>query len=79
VFTGMIALVAATTLILVYREAGTLEACTFEAVSACCNVGFSTGLTRSLSVEGRVAIILAMLLGRILPLALLARAVKPGR
>ncbi|GMU23659.1 MAG: hypothetical protein AMXMBFR13_37370 [Phycisphaerae bacterium] len=76
-FTGMIALVAATTLILVYRETGTLEACTFEAVSACCNVGFSTGLTRSLSVEGRVAIILAMLLGRILPLALLARAVNP--
>ncbi len=71
---AMAILIGATALILIYREAGSFEACTFEAISACCNVGFSTGLTPQLSIEGRCAIILAMLLGRILPLGILLRS-----
>jgi len=70
---AMFALVALTTFVLVYREPGSLEADSFEAVSACCNVGLSTGLTQQLSVQGRIALILAMLLGRVLPPGILLR------
>ncbi len=59
--------------VLIYRETGSPLACLFEAVSATCNVGLSTGLTQQLSVQGRVAVMVAMLLGRVLPLALLMR------
>jgi trk system potassium uptake protein TrkH len=69
-------LVAATALILIYRETGSPAACLFEAVSACCNVGFSTGLTSQLSFEGRVTVILAMLIGRVIPLAFLLRSLR---
>ncbi len=67
---GLAALCA---LVLIYRETGSPLVCLFEAVSATCNVGLSTGLTQQLSVHGRVAVMLAMLLGRVLPLALLMR------
>lgn len=66
-------LIAITTLILTYREAASPQACLFEAISACCNVGFSTGMTPQLSVLGRVALIVAMLLSRTIPLAILLR------
>lgn len=72
---GMLLLVAGTTLALLYAETGSFEACVFEAVSACCNVGLSTGLTAQLSPVGRSVLPLAMLLGRVLPLALLLRVV----
>ncbi|MFN8526798.1 MAG: potassium transporter TrkG [Chloroflexota bacterium] len=49
----------------------------FEAVSAFCTVGLTTGITPQLSPSGRVTLIIAMLIGRIGPvtllLALLAR------
>lgn len=77
---GMALLIGFVTAVLVYRDSATVEASVFEAVSACCNVGLSTGLTRRLSIEGQVAVILGMILGRVLPLALLARpAAAPGR
>ncbi len=77
IFMGLIFLTAFG---LLYREAGAFEACLFEAVSACCNVGLSTGLTAQLSVQGRVIIILAMFLGRVLPLCVLLRTfhAEPG-
>src|SRR5687767_4923139 len=61
---AILLLTITTTFLLTYREAGSIEACTFEAISATCNVGLSTGLTPHLTVEGRVLIILSMLLGR---------------
>ncbi|NLX14218.1 MAG: hypothetical protein GXY44_11270 [Phycisphaerales bacterium] len=70
IFVGLIFL---TTFGLLYREAGSVEACLFEAVSACCNAGLSVGLTPQLSTQGRIIIILAMFLGRVLPLCLLLR------
>jgi trk system potassium uptake protein TrkH len=69
-------LVAATAFVLIYRETGSPAACLFEAVSACCNVGFSTGLTGQLSFEGRITVILAMLIGRVIPLAFLLRSMR---
>jgi len=73
---AMILLVGLTSLVLVYREAGSPVACLFEATSACCNVGFSTGLTTQLSTEGRLGILLAMILGRVIPLAFLLRCLR---
>jgi trk system potassium uptake protein TrkH len=70
---ALFTIVGLATLALVYRETGSFDACLLEAVSATCNVGFSTGLTPQLSVQGRVVLILAMLLGRVLPLTLLLR------
>jgi len=69
-------IVATSALVLVYREAGSPMACLFEAVSASCNVGFSAGLTGRLSVQGRVVVILAMLAGRVVPLAILMRSAQ---
>ncbi len=66
-------LIGVTTLVLAYRESASLEECLFEAVSATCNVGFSSGLTRKLTGAGQIAVILAMLLGRVAPLCLLMR------
>jgi hypothetical protein len=66
--------VAVTALALVYRETGSPQACVFEAVSASCHVGFSTGLTGRLSLQGRVIVILAMLTGRLVPLVILMRS-----
>jgi len=77
VATAMLLLIAFTALVLIYREPASFEACVFEALSACCNVGFTTGITRSLQPESQVMVILAMLLGRILPLAVLANCLWP--
>lgn len=71
---ALMTLIFLTTLALTYREVGSFETCIFEATSACCNNGLSAGLTARLSVQGRVIIMLAMLLGRVVPIGLLLRA-----
>jgi len=68
---AMFVLIFLVAFVLIYREAGSVEACLFEAVSACCNVGLSTGLTQQLSVQGQIAVIVGMLVGRVIPLAIL--------
>jgi len=72
----MFLLTGLSALALIYRESASVEECVFEAVSACCNVGFSAGLTRRLSPEGEVLVILAMILGRVMPLAVLAKHLR---
>lgn len=79
VATAMVLLIGIVTILLAYRETGTPLACLFESVSACCNVGLSLGLTADLSLFGRVVVILAMLIGRFLPLAILLRSTAPVR
>ena len=76
---AIIGVIGAATLVLVYREADSFEACLFEAVNATCNAGFSTGMTPMLSSEGKVALILAMWLGRIVPLAMLIRYLQTSQ
>jgi trk system potassium uptake protein TrkH len=49
-----------------------LEDAFFEVVSACGTVGLSRGLTPSLGTAGRITIIVAMYLGRIGPISLVA-------
>lgn len=78
VATAMLLLIGLVALVLMYRESGTAAACLFEAVSACCNVGLSAGLTSDLSLAGRITIVLAMILGRVLPLAILLRCLVPS-
>ncbi len=78
-FAGMTLLVAVTWLALVYREVDSPLACLFEAISACCNNGLTAGVTARLSVQGKVALMLAMMIGRVLPLAVLARALGDYR
>jgi len=73
--TALFILVTITTFALVYREPGSTEVCAFEAVSACCNVGLSAGLITKLSIQSQVVMILAMLLGRIVPLGILLRCI----
>lgn len=70
---AIVGVIGAATLVLAYREAASLEACLFEAVNATCNAGFTTGMTPMLSSEGKIALILAMWLGRVVPLAMLLR------
>jgi Trk-type K+ transport system membrane component len=86
----MVTLIAITTLVLTYRQSASLETCLSEAVSACCNVGLTTGLTARLPMEdnlagpillrfaSRVALILAMLLGRTLPIGILLACTRPA-
>ena len=80
---SMLVLIGLVTFVLVYRQAGedgSMEAGLFEAVSACCNVGFSTGLTRQIAelkpvdrLPSQLALMIGMLLGRVLPLGILLR------
>jgi len=72
---GMLLLIGLVAVVLLYHETGSPMACLFEAVSACCNVGLSLGLTSDLSLTGRIVVILAMLVGRLLPLAILMRCI----
>jgi len=74
--TALVLLVGLTGFALAYRETGSPLACAFEATSACCNVGLSPGLTSQLSTQGRVVVMLAMLLGRVIPLAFLLRFLR---
>jgi Trk-type K+ transport system membrane component len=76
--TAMFVLIGVVATVLLYRETGTFLACVFEAVSACCNAGLSLGMTSELSLPGRVMLIFAMILGRVIPLAILMRAIIPS-
>lgn len=49
----------------------------FEAVSGCANAGLSAGLTADLTLGGRIVMVLAMLLGRLIPLVALAGMMTP--
>lgn len=75
VFSVLVVILAAS--ILIYIEIGTMQynesngiglGLLFETVSAFCTVGLSTGLTASLSVPGKIVVMLMMYLGRIGPL-----------
>ncbi len=68
---------ALVTLVLLYRDAGSPLASAFEAISACCNVGLSMGLSSELSLVGQVTLILGMLAGRLLPIIILLRILLP--
>lgn len=57
-------------LVLVATEGPQLMQVVFEAVSAFTNTGLSTGITPSLSVSGKLVIIVIMLIGRVGPLAI---------
>jgi trk system potassium uptake protein TrkH len=76
-----IIVVAAGTLILLVVEDLPLSDVLFEVVSAFGTVGLSTGVTPTLSVAGKLALILIMLAGRVGPLtlalALAQRRVQP--
>ena len=50
----------------------TLDAITFETVSAFGTVGLSTGITSSLHVASKILIIITMYIGRLGPLTLLS-------
>lgn len=56
---------------------GTLYEIAFEAVTAANNVGMSTGLTTHLPWAGRLLLIGILILGRLLPIWLWARALSP--
>ena len=60
------------TILLVIANPILLEDALFEIFSACGTVGLSRGLTPSLTTVGRVIVILAMYLGRIGPISLVA-------
>jgi len=76
-----ILVVAGGTLVLLAAEDLTLSEVLFEVVSAFGTVGLSTGVTPTLSVVGKLALILIMLAGRVGPLtlalALAQRSEKP--
>lgn len=72
----LMAVIGLVAIVLIYRETASVEACWFEAVSACCNSGLSMGITSQLSLEGKATLIVGMLLGRVLPLCVLMRAFK---
>lgn len=60
------------TIILSLSEDGPLQNILFEAVSAFGTVGLSTGITASLTILGKVVIIVMMFIGRTGPLTILA-------
>ena len=67
----MFCLVSTVVLLLSYTESASLAEVLFESVSACGTVGLSTGLTRDLTIAGKLVIMLAMFAGRLGPLTLL--------
>ncbi len=72
-------LVAFFAFVLLIAENGPPLGLVFEAVSAFATVGLSTGITGSLSVPGRLVLILTMLVGRIGPLTLALALAGRGR
>jgi trk system potassium uptake protein TrkH len=75
VFSLLVVILAAS--VLIYIEIGTMQynesngvglGLLFETVSAFCTVGLSTGLTASLSVPGKIIVMIMMYMGRIGPL-----------
>lgn len=71
VFVGVVA-VFALTIALTMVNPVPMEDALFEVVSACGTVGLTRGLTPSLGTGGRIVIIIAMYLGRIGPISLVA-------
>jgi len=67
------------TIILSATEAAPLQEILFETVSAFGTVGLSTGITGTLSIPGRVVIIVLMFVGRLGPLTILAAASQPEK
>lgn len=78
VFMLMFAALLFFTLFLSLTQSAPLLECLFEAASALGTVGLTMGLTPRLTRGGRVAIIVAMLTGRVGPLTL-ALAIRPQR
>lgn len=78
VLVGIVLVVGFVAMVLIYREPASVEMSLFTAISACTNTGLAVGTLRLLSVEGQVAIVLAMILGRVIPLAVLAGYLKPA-
>ncbi len=70
VFTLMLSAVIMTTFLLTLTERRDFVELLFEAVSALCTVGLSTGVTASLSKLGRLLVTIAMFVGRLGPLTL---------
>ncbi len=70
-FVGLCTVMALTFLLLTVNPVS-MEDALFEVASACGTVGLSRGLTASLGTAGRYVIILAMYLGRIGPISLVA-------
>ncbi len=70
-FVGVVAIFILSILLLLVNPVP-LEDALFEIVSACGTVGLSRGLTPSLGTGGRVVVIIAMYLGRIGPISLVA-------
>lgn len=77
-FFGVFAIVIGT-VILSATENVPLEELLFEAVSAFGTVGLSTGVTGSLSITGKIVIIVLMFIGRLGPLTILAAASQPEK
>jgi trk system potassium uptake protein TrkH len=65
-----IIVVAGGTFVLLVAEDLTLSEVLFEVVSAFGTVGLSTGVTPTLSVAGKLSLVLIMLAGRVGPLTL---------
>ena len=70
-FVGVVAIFIMSILLLLVNPVP-MEDALFEIVSACGTVGLSRGLTPSLNSYGRVIVIIAMYLGRIGPISLVA-------
>lgn len=71
VFVGVVAVFVLTIALCVVNPVP-MEDALFEIVSACGTVGLSRGLTPSLGRTGRIVVIIAMYLGRIGPISLIA-------
>lgn len=77
---GVLAVIAATTLVLGTTERGVrFEVLLFEAISATTTTGLSLGSTGDYSPVGKIALMAAMFLGRVGPLALVAALVAGGQ
>ncbi|SFC48417.1 TrkH family potassium uptake protein [Butyrivibrio sp. YAB3001] len=70
-FVGVVAVFILTILLLMLNPVP-MEDALFEVVSACATVGLSRGLTSTLGIAGRIIIIIAMFLGRIGPISMVA-------
>lgn len=70
IFFVALTLVFITTFVLLLSNAGTIQECIFEAVSAFGTVGLSTGITPTLPFAGKIMITITMFVGRVSPLAL---------
>jgi trk system potassium uptake protein TrkH len=75
---GMLSIMTMSILLLITEDASTMEIL-FESVSAFATVGLSTGITPSLSVIGKLSIIILMFFGRLGPLTLLTASSRKSK